>query len=97
MSLFAPENREASPRHERIYAIYEVAHTAVDFCAAMLFLVGSILFFDESMTTSATWCFVLGSIAFAAKPSLRLARELHYLALGRYEELAPGSGAGDTE
>lgn len=90
MALFAPDNHRASPRHARIYALYEVAHTVVDFTAALLFLVGSAMFFSEHLRVPATWCFLVGSVAFALKPTLRLAREIHYLQLGDY-----GAVAGD--
>lgn len=76
--LFAPSTRLRSPQHGRIYARYEIAHTAVDFAAAAFFVVGSAFFFYESLSEAARWCFLLGSILFAAKPTIRLARELAY-------------------
>ena len=88
MTLFDARNHSKSPRHERIYALYEIAHTCVDFLAAVLFLVGSILFFWNSLEYAGIWCFVIGSLFFLAKPSLRLSRELHYLALGDYDDIA---------
>ncbi|MBB4305405.1 hypothetical protein GGD81_004482 [Rhodobium orientis] len=88
MTLFDSRNRSKSPRHERIYALYEIAHTCVDFLAAVLFLVGSVLFFWKSLENPAIWCFVFGSLFFLAKPSLRLARELQYLSMGDYDDLA---------
>ena len=48
MSLFEPENRNKSARHKRIYAMYELWYTIVDFIAATSFLVGSFLFFSKS-------------------------------------------------
>ncbi|MCW2306939.1 YrhK family protein [Rhodobium gokarnense] len=88
MTLFDSRNRSKSPRHERIYALYEIAHTCVDFLAAILFVVGSALFFWQSLYIPATWCFLIGSLFFLAKPALRLARELQYLAMGDYDDLA---------
>ncbi|MBD3661103.1 MAG: YrhK family protein [Arenibacter algicola] len=88
MALFQLEHHTASDRHRRIYAAYELAYTLVDFLAAMLFLVGSVLFFFPSLEKPAIWCFVVGSACFALKPSLRLARELHYLRIGDTEDLA---------
>ncbi|MDN2567204.1 YrhK family protein [Aquibium sp. A9E412] len=93
MSLFAPENRTLSPRHKTLYAAYEIAYTLADFAAAMLFLVGSVLFFYQSLETPAIWCFVFGSALFAVKPTLRLARELHYAAIGDTDDLARRAGA----
>lgn len=88
MALFQVEHHTGSERRRRIYAAYEVAYTAVDFLAAILFLVGSVLFFFKSLENPAIWCFVVGSVCFALKPSLRLARELHYLAIGDTDDLA---------
>lgn len=88
MGLFHPDNRRQSPRHAQLWAAYEIAFTAVDFLAAGLFVIGSILFFWSQTATQATWMFLLGSICFALKPTIRLTRELHYLRLGRLQALA---------
>lgn len=88
MQIFHPQNNSASPEHERIYAIYEVWYTAVDFLAASLFLVGSVMFFWSSTQMPATWLFVIGSLCFALKPTLRLMRELTYLRMKKYVALA---------
>lgn len=88
MKLFDLETRTKSARHRRLYAIYEIVYTMVDFSAAILFLIGSVMFFYQSLTIPGTWCFVVGSVFFAAKPTLRLIRELHMLAMGDFEELA---------
>jgi hypothetical protein len=88
MTYFNPENRNRTPRNRRLYAAYEVGYTAVDFAAALLFLVGSVLFYSQQTQTIATTMFVAGSICFALKPSLRLAREIHYAAIGDLDDLA---------
>jgi len=88
MRLFHPDNRSKTPEHQRIYAMFEIWYTAVDFAAAFLFIAGSILFFWESTQATATWLFVLGSICFALKPTIRLMRELKYLSMGDVEILA---------
>lgn len=88
MKLFNPSNRSKSPKHERLYAIYEVWYTAVDFAAAFLFVIGSVFFFWADTETLATWMFLVGSICFALKPTIRLVRELHYLSLGDFDQLA---------
>ena len=85
--LFAPENRDKTARHRRIWALYEIAYTAVDFSAAACFVVGSVLFFRESLQTAGTWLFLIGSILFAAKPTIRLLREIKLAAIGDYEDL----------
>ena len=88
MRLFEPDNRSKSPEHRRLYALYEIWYTAVDFTAAFLFVIGSVFFFWKSTETLATWMFLVGSICFALKPTIRLAREMHYLSMGDFSELA---------
>lgn len=88
MALFQPGNHTRSDTHRRVYALYEFAYTIVDFSAAILFLVGSVMFFYSALETPAIWCFVVGSACFALKPTLRLAREIHYLAIGDIDDLA---------
>lgn len=92
MQLFHHENRQKTARSRRVYALFELAHTAVDFSAAMCFLVGSILFFWQSLETAAIWFFVVGSVLFAVKPTLRLVRELKLAAMGDADDLADRLG-----
>lgn len=87
MTLFHPSNRHRNPRTARLYALYELAYTAVDFTAALLFVAGSVLFFNESTATLATWLFLIGSICFALRPTIHLAREIHYWSIGRVDKL----------
>lgn len=56
---------------------YEALSIGNDVLIALWFLVGSILFFWETTTTAATWCFLLGSIEFLIRPAIRLARLVH--------------------
>lgn len=88
MPLFHHENRQASPEAKAFYARVEIVYTAVDFTAAALFLVGSFLFFSEETQTLATWLFVVGSAAFAMKPTLRLWREIRLYQMGKVDRLA---------
>lgn len=88
MRLFHPDNAQRSARHARVFAIYELIYTAVDFLAAALFVVGSVLFFDEQTVTAGTWLFLIGSICFALRPTTHLVRELHYWRIGALERLA---------
>ena len=78
----------ASPRRQAIFAAYEIAYTLVDLSAALFFIVGSAFFFFSEMQTPALWCFLLGSILFAVKPTLKFAREVHLARIGDTEELA---------
>lgn len=88
MALFDPGNRTKNRKNADLYATIEVAYTSVDFAAAGLFIVGSILFFKESTMIAATWCFLVGSICFALKPTLRLVRELKYAKRDKVDSLA---------
>lgn len=88
MRLFDPRDRRISPQQARRYALFEVAHTVVDFLAAFLFVIGSVLFFSEQTKTAGTFCFLFGSLFFVVKPSLRLARELWLARLNHVDRLA---------
>ncbi|WP_163848575.1 YrhK family protein [Pseudooceanicola aestuarii] len=88
MKFFRHENRENSHRSRRIYALFEIAYTMVDFAAAATFIVGSVLFFFQDLQTAGTWFFLVGSILFAVKPTLRMARELKLASMGDTEDLA---------
>ncbi|MEM6676977.1 MAG: YrhK family protein [Pseudomonadota bacterium] len=63
--------------HKRIGRLYDLAHLLVDFMAAALFVIGSVMFFFEAWLYPGTWCFLIGSIFFAVKPTLRLVRAFH--------------------
>ena len=67
---------------------YQASFILVDFGAALLFVIGSILFFDPQWTYPGTWCFLVGSVFFAVKPTLRLARFLHLRKRVREAELS---------
>jgi hypothetical protein len=86
--LFHSDNRNGSDRGKRIYALFEIVYTAIDFLAAMMFLVGSVMFLSEAWQTPGTWLFIVGSVLFATKPTLRLARELKLAAIGDTDDLA---------
>ena len=88
MRLFEPDRPHRSLQHNRIYALYEIAFTTVDFLAAALFITGSVLFFDKATVNAGTWLFLFGSICFALKPTIRLAREYHLWRIGDYSQLS---------
>jgi len=67
----------ARARLQRLQDLYAVAHLFVDFLAGITFTVGSVLFFWPAWETLAIWLFVIGSILFTVKPSVRLAHTLH--------------------
>ena len=86
--LFSRDHRQGTDRQRRIYAAFEIAYTFVDFAAAICFVIGSVMFFFEEWQTPGTWLFLIGSILFALKPTLRLARELKLAAMGDDTDLA---------
>ena len=88
MQLFRHETRQKSERSKRTYARYEMLHTAVDFGAAFCFVTGSVLFFFDATAVEATWLFLVGSILFAAKPTIRVIREIHLWRIGDYADLS---------
>ncbi|QIE54456.1 N-acetyl-gamma-glutamyl-phosphate reductase [Pikeienuella piscinae] len=87
MALFDPANHLRSEKHRKIYAYAELAYTFVDFSAAALFVIGSVLFFDESTTYVATWLFVIGSMLFGMRPTIKLAREVAYMRAGDFDDV----------
>ena len=86
--LFDPRGSQRSSAHERLYATIEFIYTVVDFSAAGLFIIGSVLFFSPEATTPALWSFLIGSTCFALKPTLRLIRQFRYLRLDKIHVLA---------
>ncbi|KAA2312944.1 hypothetical protein DL237_16110 [Pseudooceanicola sediminis] len=88
MTLFRHENRQRTEHSKRLYARFEIAYTLVDFGAAFCFVLGSIFFFSERLMTPGTWLFLIGSLLFAAKPTLRLVREIKLYRMGDQDDLA---------
>lgn len=91
--IFKPTHRDdRTDRWKRRYAAYELAYTLIDFGAALCFVVGSVMFFYEAWQTPGTWLFLVGSILFACKPTLRLVREIHLAETGHVDRLADRLG-----
>jgi len=88
MRFFDPDVRTCSEAHKRVYAYFELAYTLVDVMAAVLFIVGSILFLFPASVTFATYLFIIGSCFFALRPLIRLAREMKFMRMGKIEVLA---------
>ena len=95
MPLFKPSTRRRYIADTRAYALFELAYTAVDVAAAGLFIIGSLLFFSQALQTAGTWCFLVGSICFALKPTLRIIREVRYYEDDDLEDLADQFRRGD--
>ena len=66
-----------SQRHGALYGHYQTVYDSVDALAAIAFIIGSALFFSEATKTAATWLFLAGSIFFAVRPLVHLARDVH--------------------
>ena len=88
MKIFRNERRDQSEAHRRLYARFELAHTVVEFMAAFCVIVGSVMFFSDAWLTPGTWLFLVGSLLFAAKPTLRLIREIKLYRMGDVDDLA---------
>ncbi|KIN62434.1 hypothetical protein Z946_1292 [Sulfitobacter noctilucicola] len=88
MHLFRHENRQQSEESKQLYALFELLHTLADFGAAFMFIIGSIMFFSDAWTTFGTWLFLIGSLLFALKPSLRLYCEVKLYRMHDYDQLA---------
>ena len=56
---------------------YETLSILNDFAIGVWFLLGSALFFFKPLGTWAIGCFVLGSLQFLARPSIRLHRRIY--------------------
>lgn len=93
MQLFSHKNRQRNHETRRVYAAFELLYTVVDFSAALCFTIGSVMFFWDSLMTTATWFFTVGSVFFMAKPTLRLIREVKLAAMGDADDLADRYGA----
>lgn len=76
-SIFDPGLASLTRAHARIARNYELMHVMVDFLAAAMFVAGSVFFFFPESATLATWLFLIGSILFGVKPTIRLARAVH--------------------
>ncbi|MGI8712086.1 MAG: YrhK family protein [Solirubrobacteraceae bacterium] len=77
MRLLDPALNDLTPQHIEVYWRYQVVRTAVDFGAAVCFVIGSAFFFFTSTTTAADWLFLIGSILFALKPTIDMTRSAH--------------------
>ena len=47
--------RFTTPRHREVYVAYGTVYDCVDALAAILFIVGSVLFFGAATQTAGTW------------------------------------------
>jgi len=66
---------------------YETFSIVNDILIGLWFLVGSFLFFFETLSYAGTWFFVIGSVEMLIRPLIRFTRRVH---LGPYRQ-----GVGD--
>lgn len=85
---FRPDLNAQSEEAKIFYARVEVAYTILNFVAAIMFLIGSIMAFWPSTGTVSTWMFIFGSIVFAIKPTLNAWREMKLYRMGDTSRLA---------
>ncbi len=56
---------------------YEVVSILNDFFIAIWFLLGSVFFLYPSLEKVAIWLFIIGSVQFLIRPTIRLLAHLH--------------------
>lgn len=88
MALFRHSNRQHSEKSKTIYARYQLAYTAVDFAASLTFVAGSVMYLTGLPDQQVVWTYLIGSVLFAAKPTLRILREIRLYRLGHVDHLA---------
>lgn len=81
MKLFDHRLRALSDHHAEIVQQYEFVRTLIEFLAAVCFIIGSVFFFYPAWVYAGTWLFVIGSVFFAVRPTVRLLLELHLVRL----------------
>lgn len=89
MAMFDRNLSGKSAAHARLGRSYDIAYTAVDFVAGLLFVVGSVFFFYDSLFFAGDWLFLIGSICFAIRPTVKILREFHLTRLPLPNETAP--------
>jgi len=72
-TLTLPMGHEAIVIHRR----YETAVLANDFLIGIWFTVGSVMFLYPAYEKTGAWVFLIASIQFLIRPSIRLARNIH--------------------
>ena len=75
--IFDSRLTQLSEEHSRVSARYDLWYALNDWAAGLLFVVGSILFFEPETETAATWLFLIGSVLFTVRPTIRLVRDIH--------------------
>lgn len=85
-----PIEVRAGHRELVIRGRYETLSIVNDILIGLIFLVGSILFFQDATVYAGTWLFVLGSALMLVRPSIRITRRVHL------QRIAPESAPEDS-
>ncbi|MDP8033708.1 YrhK family protein [Pasteurella atlantica] len=64
-------------QHIIIQRRYEILGAINDLFIAIWFLIGSFFFLSDSLVTSGTWLFIVGSAQLLIKPTLKLISLIH--------------------
>ncbi|MCT2535754.1 YrhK family protein [Aquibacillus koreensis] len=56
---------------------YQIIYNINDFLIALWFLIGSILFFYESLKNIGIWLFVIASVQYSIRPLIRIIHSIH--------------------
>lgn len=91
--LFDTTSRDATFEHAELVRKYELYRTLVEFLAALAFVVGSVFFFYPGLIYAGTWLFLIGSVLFGVRPSIRLLLELKLANLPVPAEFRPYGAA----
>nr|WP_284047581.1 YrhK family protein [Guyparkeria hydrothermalis] len=77
--LTLPLGAEALVIHQR----YETAVLANDFLIGLWFTLGSLAFLFPAYESAGAWIFLIASLQYVVRPSIRLARNIHVERLRR--------------
>lgn len=75
--MFSERLASRSVKHGDVWRRYQIAYDLNDLAAGVLFVVGSILFFDESQAEAASTLFLIGSVSFCVRPLIHVLRDFH--------------------
>ncbi|MBR0572703.1 MULTISPECIES: YrhK family protein [Pasteurellaceae] len=70
-------NLDLKQQHIIIQRRYEILGAINDLFIAIWFLIGSFFFLSDSLVTSGTWLFIVGSAQLLIKPTLKLISLIH--------------------
>jgi hypothetical protein len=78
MSALPPNTTPPHRTHPDRLSASALVFTLLDLGAALMFFIGSVLFFDPQTEHAGTWMFVVGSLMFGVRPGITLWRALSW-------------------